>query len=833
MRPERNVGAIPQGSGPSLPPRVSPSWDSRSNRSEVSGAFPPRPRHPAPPPPCVRPVATPGRPTPGTRRGPRSVEGRQRPSTPRGRLDDLRCRRRRVRPVVRGSTKRIGLRVRLGRYLSGRWFNLTPFLTKSPSPRWDTAMVFDARDGYVVLFGGCTGQDVNGMCSSTASDTWEYLGIAGTWKQLIQSKPPPPPPGIHPRRIRFLRPGIRRHGPMGCFDHLRPRVQGGSVVLFGGASGLHDFPPPPPGPELGPPDDRGFGLYVGLVAGRLDQHQFQSKPPGPLRRRICGRLEQRGGGPLRRDQPDPIGHPHRDRTPGGGVRRWQRHGERVERYLDLHDDRRLDERGSRAPGTGRALRLRDILRPEWLGRDHHVRWDQRHRRFPRRRVGVDRSAFRWRWGWTPAVGGVDAHPGRDHRRIARDPDGTRRSLTTRSMPSSCSTADAAPRAPHSGTSGPSAPRDGFRAAPSPSPSPPVPSARYESSLTFDDFAGSAILFGGESCDLSRCTFLGDTWSFSNGVWQSLAPSNSPSPRFGAAIAYDPLNYNVYLFGGCGSTCPLADTWVSHQSPNSAGTWTQLFPPISPPGTYFATLTFDPAVAALVLFGGCEEPSGPALPRRHGRSRARARGTDLALPPSESPPARFGAAATFSPHTHLFLYGGMGTDGDLADIWTYGPITGTGSPTLPYGVGPLATRAPIGWEQVVTIIAPPGAGLRDPRLRGGERRTGTVRWMRGGGLPGLVPVVFFAGDPEAAAARPTSSTHGRSVVPGSGGPVGGVKLHPVGLLRDRPGVWDPAEGPNGFVLAVGGRAIAGTTGSATLEYRRNRLVCPRPGLLGVP
>jgi hypothetical protein len=76
----------------------------------------------------------------------------------------------------------------------------------------------------------------------------------------------------------------------------------------------------------------------------------------------------------------------------------------------------------------------------------------------------------------------------------------------------------------------------------------------------------------------------------------------PSARDDAALAYDPAEHAVILFGGLvlGNTqlSTLSDTWSWDGS-----RWTELNPPASPPGLSGALLGYDPATKLLVLTGG--------------------------------------------------------------------------------------------------------------------------------------------------------------------------------------------------------------------------------------
>ena len=115
---------------------------------------------------------------------------------------------------------------------------------------------------------------------------------------------------------------------------------------------------------------------------------------------------------------------------------------------------------------------------------------------------------------------------------------------------------------------------------------------------------ATLLFGG----VAGSTIFGDTWLW-RGAWIEVSPSVSPSPRMGPAIAFDGAADNIVLFGGS-STSPvtagssLADTWTWDGS-----TWTQQFPPVSPPARTWSTMVYDPQTRTIVLFGGANLAGG--------------------------------------------------------------------------------------------------------------------------------------------------------------------------------------------------------------------------------
>ena len=69
-------------------------------------------------------------------------------------------------------------------YQAGVWTNVTTKVTGNPAARYRQDMTYDAADGYIVMFGGCTTSDV----VSTA-DTLTYHNY--TWTLLNPSTKPP------------------------------------------------------------------------------------------------------------------------------------------------------------------------------------------------------------------------------------------------------------------------------------------------------------------------------------------------------------------------------------------------------------------------------------------------------------------------------------------------------------------------------------------------------------------------------------------------------------------------------------------------------------------
>ena len=188
----------------------------------------------------------------------------------------------------------------------------------------------------------------------------------------------------------------------------------------------------------------------------------------------------------------------------------------------------------------------------------------------------------------------------------------------------------------------------------------APSGRYGAPMTYDAKDGYAVLFGGYNAG----GFLSDTWKFVGGVWSMLTPATAPSARYGAAMTYDAKDDYVVLFGGFVGSSPfvLSDTWKF-----VAGVWTKLSPSKSPPARDIAGLAYDAAEGYVVLFGGAGK--SPATLSDTWKFVG-GKWSELSSP--QSPPARIGSSLTYDgKDTYLVLFGGYSPESQyMFDTWIY-------------------------------------------------------------------------------------------------------------------------------------------------------------------
>jgi hypothetical protein len=237
----------------------------------------------------------------------------------------------------------------------------------------------------------------------------------------------------------------------------------------------------------------------------------------------------------------------------------------------------------------------------------------------------------------------------------------------------------------------------------------APSGRCCSGIAYDAAHYYTLLFGGGDSGQPNPNPQNDTWIWRSG-WYKLSPATSPSPRNGTNLAYNPTTGTVVLFGGADANGNfLNDTWTW-----DGVTWTQQFPPISPPGRQLnvPAMAYDAATGTVVLFGGSAQ-GGDLGDTWEWNGRTK---TWTQLFPATSPSPRE-APLAYDPITReIVLFGGNGSTGDLNDTWTWNGATWTqrfpaASPSPRY-ISSIAYDAGLGQVVLFGGRAPDGQSLDD-------------------------------------------------------------------------------------------------------------------------
>jgi hypothetical protein len=185
-------------------------------------------------------------------------------------------------------------------------------------------------------------------------------------------------------------------------------------------------------------------------------------------------------------------------------------------------------------------------------------------------------------------------------------------------------------------------------------------------------------------------------------WSNLAPAHSPPPVLGGALAHDPVNNELVLFGGGhvaeagpdGRIVGYTGTWVYSFA---ARDWRRLRLDVQPPPRMYSPLVCDTKNQVLVLFGGGKDRDALwAFGLKANRWKDLA--PKVAAPKGAAPPV-CNREAVYLPAQDVFL--------------TYGPAPGK-------------ERAPALWTyrgeenawHRIDLAPPPGI---DPRSAAGQNR----------------------------------------------------------------------------------------------------------------
>jgi hypothetical protein len=146
-----------------------------------------------------------------------------------------------------------------------------------------------------------------------------------------------------------------------------------------------------------------------------------------------------------------------------------------------------------------------------------------------------------------------------------------------------------------------------------------------------------------------------------GRWRQLTLKTAPSPRAGAAMAYDAARRTTTLFSGGGVIRGGvgAETWTWDGT-----TWTRQNPPVSPPARSGASFAYHGPTKTAVLFGGQK------VDHDYLGDTWLWDGHIWTSVPGAGPGARSYASMAFDPSTGgLILFGGYDPS-ELADTWKW-------------------------------------------------------------------------------------------------------------------------------------------------------------------
>ncbi|MBI3964932.1 MAG: hypothetical protein HY329_04785, partial [Chloroflexi bacterium] len=197
-----------------------------------------------------------------------------------------------------------------------------------------------------------------------------------------------------------------------------------------------------------------------------------------------------------------------------------------------------------------------------------------------------------------------------------------------------------------------------------------PSARFGPAVAWDAQAGRLLLFGGRAGTSS----LNDLWQYtSTNGWQQLTPSGTrtaPPGRQHHSAVWDSTNNRLLVFGGTDGSLWFGDLWQY----TSADGWRQLGAAgtaAAPPPRYSHAAAWDSQLSRLLVFGGYVQQVGISNDLWEYTT---AGGWKLLTrnDPQGSPPARYDHAAVWDAQSNRLLVfaGTVRQVGSRNDLWQY-------------------------------------------------------------------------------------------------------------------------------------------------------------------
>jgi hypothetical protein len=186
-----------------------------------------------------------------------------------------------------------------------------------------------------------------------------------------------------------------------------------------------------------------------------------------------------------------------------------------------------------------------------------------------------------------------------------------------------------------------------------------PPARYATMLFTDPHSGSAMMFGGFNIT-HRVPAYNDTWRFTGTGWKLLHPATMPISRGWGVAWLDSKRNNVIMTGGNGDTIRTDNTWIWDGS-----NWTQQFPATQVQAMSGPGYAFDPALQAVVVFGGFGTQTGDT-----NETWEWSGSNWVQLNPTKLPSPREGSGMAYDPVSkQTLMFGGQAANGTaMNDTW---------------------------------------------------------------------------------------------------------------------------------------------------------------------
>jgi hypothetical protein len=128
------------------------------------------------------------------------------------------------------------------------------------------------------------------------------------------------------------------------------------------------------------------------------------------------------------------------------------------------------------------------------------------------------------------------------------------------------------------------------------------------SMVYDAAQHQIVLFGGETPHGQTGTLTNATWTWNGTSWQQVHSPTAPSPRSGAALAYDAAHQQVVLYGGTTAQGISGETWLWNGK-----SWQKQVVTNGPTLRQHALLAYDSATQQTLLFSGLNQGGTQSAP----------------------------------------------------------------------------------------------------------------------------------------------------------------------------------------------------------------------------
>jgi cysteine-rich repeat protein len=126
----------------------------------------------------------------------------------------------------------------------------------------------------------------------------------------------------------------------------------------------------------------------------------------------------------------------------------------------------------------------------------------------------------------------------------------------------------------------------------------APARLSDLAMAYDAKRKRIVAFGGRVVPAMPADVRAETWELDGATWTKTTPASSPTPRYGAAMGFDPKRGRIVMYGGrSADATALNELWEYDGT-----TWTQPLPSLGLAVLTNATLAYDTRTQRMAIHG---------------------------------------------------------------------------------------------------------------------------------------------------------------------------------------------------------------------------------------